>query len=1805
MSENLELVLSTEQQDTVSFLNRNSCRELSTYSLIMQLLLFTDNHDEKLVNKTRRFKRRPYYYVSTPPDILLPDIHVTFPAFDNQIPATKEIDLSSNSIIRYTPVYEKQPVPTASHQHFEKILNKIKSYKKKLKNHRRKSTTTPKYSSVPAEPLPITPIAVPAYDYFPVGPDYVNQYLQISHKDDRLSCIYLKISEDSFMKVQCYPILPHTDQVETYPTSYGNDILNHPDVANVYHTLVPNAQLPSYSQSYNYNNVEVSVTTSPLPYENGFYSNPYYYQNVFSQPTSYSGFTPHSTPHSPLHSAPRPPSPHSSVAPLSHSKPGKVHHSTKPTLPVSLTYPSTNRHHSNVTDKALTTLSSTNGPHSSSTSVPADKSQTQDNDVPTKINLLEYIITPLDREPTQSLDTDKIFFRPDDSIVVEASTNNHYVSSTKGNLNLDIEPNGSTSSDMFDRIQPPESPSSTEEASTPLNVKIEAVPSSTNVVEYTSEYDKSILETTLTVEENNPSVTLLPAENTSNFDIKIDTENRIHEVMTTASLAEFGTDYDRTISETTPSVKESIPTDRSLYEVTEPTKQPIETTSTNIDTKIVDTENRVYEVTSTASLSEFGTEYDRTISETTLSPKESIPTDRISYEATEPTEQPIETTSTNIDNKIAETEDRVYDPEEQIKISTIAQSYPHETTTQEESTLNSLKELSQVLETTVGIGDNSGAFTTENLHNELRQSPITTTNAYANNEVSTVDDIRQLPITTTEVFGINFVTTTDSSPDDVRQILITTTESNVYSETTTNGNSPDDLRQMPSSTTEPHEISEATTIENTPEDLKQLPVTTTESHQNSEATTIENTPQDLRQLQITTTEPYENIGTTIVESSSDDLRELPATTTESYEKSEISTVENTPDDLRQLPITTTEPYEKSETTTTENNPDDLRQLSITTTESYDNNEAFTTESSLDDLRQLPATTTEYFENTETTTVENNPDDLRQLPITTTESYENSETITVENTPEDLRQLPLDIEGSTTVSYSEDARQYLSTTIENSPDNEFDNPIMTDGKDSQTTDDSITWFTSDLDSETSKGTIPSLSLLKSEDDQSLTVSTTIRTDSITSFSETSEPTNEDTTEAYEQSTSASLIENKIKLEEDNEIIPHETFHGNTDNTSTRDNANVTVGPIKTKLDKNSILSLSSEDVNSTQGRKIPFGIDGGNIVKVLEKNINTGNWEVQFYKVGANSTSLNSEDIDLPRRSDVLISDYDGYDNIDPDEQYEYDYHSKNLTAADVEKLSETLTRMKHVLNDEMKNGGNEKPLNNTRRRRHDSLSVEQLEQINSSYEKLKESNSKLLSDIKNITQNNTENTNGTNLNVNYLDDFKKITDKVKQYYDEKKETIRTKRNAVEDAQRQEFLDLKNEHEKGKPKIYKGHRVQGANLKQPERRRRSRRGANMTSIIENSLDIEKNNTTENIKNNTSIKHSLLPESLQNVNFTDTTHPPFLPKLKSTQENDKERVANFPSLPSSKNSKFLDVKTTPNYTIMNPNEKSKFKSFNSSLFNFEHKIETTTALHKGALNPVVFANGTNKTYIYKHENSSNLHVSRAPIILANTTSNSTNLNTSLSHLEQNNGTNITSSKEEKYMIFFQNLKNALKNNATAFNVSSLFGTMNLPSNTPSNRKTFDYFKSGYYTNFINKSMPRKPPQMKDIHLQHTIDFIKNITTDMSNQNVSAQKNLTRSDVSIGKIEDLADHYNKSSFELKLLIGKTINNTSSKEYIPMYVEMLLVIQITLLLALLLFFGFLHFADSRLNKRHQFETSVTYLNNSFVSDRIFNDLP
>lgn len=216
-------------------------------------------------NQTNHVRRKPYRYVSSLPDFQLPDVHFTFPPFDTQVASAKrEIDLSSNSIIRYTPVYEKLPLPTASNQHFEKILNKIKNFKRKLKNHRR--LTTPLYFPVSADPLPITPIAVPAYDYFPVGPDYLHQYLQISHKYDMLSCIYLKISEDSFMKVQCYPILPHTDQLETYSINYNNEDLSNPDVANVYHTLIPNAH-ESYPQEslYDLQLLGTTVTTCKCP----------------------------------------------------------------------------------------------------------------------------------------------------------------------------------------------------------------------------------------------------------------------------------------------------------------------------------------------------------------------------------------------------------------------------------------------------------------------------------------------------------------------------------------------------------------------------------------------------------------------------------------------------------------------------------------------------------------------------------------------------------------------------------------------------------------------------------------------------------------------------------------------------------------------------------------------------------------------------------------------------------------------------------------------------------------------------------------------------------------------------------------------------------------------------------------------------------------------------------------------------------------------------------------------------------------------------------------------------------------------------------------------------------------------------------------------------------------------------------------------------------------------------------------------------------------------------------------------------
>ncbi|XP_017298460.1 TBC1 domain family member 5 homolog A-like [Diaphorina citri] len=286
---------------------------------------------------------------------------------------------------------------------------------------------------------------------------------------------------------------------------------------------------------------------------------------------------------------------------------------------------------------------------------------------------------------------------------------------------------------------------------------------------------------------------------------------------------------------------------------------------------------------------------------------------------------------------------------------------------------------------------------------------------------------------------------------------------------------------------------------------------------------------------------------------------------------------------------------------------------------------------------------------------------------------------------------------------------------------------------------------------------------------------------------------------------------------------------------------------------------NKDIKQEYGRKIPLETDDGNIVKVLEKNSNTGNWEVQFYKVNANNTSLNSEDIDLPRRSDVLISDYDGYDNIDSDgeEQYEYDYRAKNSSVVEdlgklpltlnPKKLSDEPNQLNEISNNMNSSGRNKRdgsynveeleqsdvlisdydgydnidsdgeeqyeydyraknssvvedlgklPLtlnpkklsdepnqlneisNNMnssgRNKRDGSYNVEELEQLNNSYEKMKESNSSVLSEIKDITQNNTENNNGTNSNVNYLDDFLKLTDKVRKYYDEKKETIRTK-----------------------------------------------------------------------------------------------------------------------------------------------------------------------------------------------------------------------------------------------------------------------------------------------------------------------------------------------------------------------------------------------------------------------------------------------
>ncbi|KAL1464359.1 hypothetical protein WDU94_004013 [Cyamophila willieti] len=1769
------------------------------------------NLNNESVNSTRRFKRKPHFFLSTQPGNLLPDIHVTFPAFDTQVPAVKEIDLSSNSIIRYTPVYDKQPLPTASHQHFERILNKIKNFKRKLKNHRKKFQTTPQYSPVSAEPLAITPIVVPAYDYFPVGPDYLNQYLQISHKYDRQSCIYLKISDDSFMKVQCYPILPHTDQVETYPTSYTNDIFNNPDVSNVYHTLVPNSPL-SYPQNMLYS-VELSLSTSPSPYENA------YYQNAFSQHPSYSRFTPNPRPY---HSAPVPTFPHSSVTSIpTYSKPSKVFHYNKTSLPSSLTFPSTNGHHGNSTDKLLTTLSNTNGSPYSGTGFPVDnKSEMTPNNVPTRISLLNHAIAPLDIEPTQISNTDKMFFHSVDTIVVEASTEKLSTTSTEINIHVTL-PN--------------------EVDTLPALGLMEIIDSLPQLPSYSKEFENVAPKTSIT-------------ESSSSDKAFVET-----------------TDSDRG---THPPVISSKTTG-----YTELTIEPLHTTLAG---KISESEDRVFEpdeeIGSVNKVQSF-----TTIPGSVMTKQKETTTqiDRTQWYGT--SSEFHETTHTENDLKIYLTTDS-YDTAFSTdgfsdilkELITTTGTFDKDVTITTESSPYDLK---QFPTTTTETYDKDEATTTSSPSDDLKQLPTTTTETYDKYEATTIsspsDDLRQFPTTRTETYEKDVATTTSSPSDDLKQLPTTTTETYDKYEATTTSSPSDDLRQLPTTTTETYDKDVATTTSSPSDDLRQLPTTTIETYDKDVATTTSSPSDDLRQLPTATTETYDKDVATTTSSPSDDLRQLPTTTTETYDKDVATTTSSPSDDLRQLPTTTTETYDKDVATTTSSPSDDLRQLPTTTTETYDKDVATTTSSPSDDLRQLPTTTTETYDKDEATTTSNPSDDLRQLLTTTTETYDKDVAsvttsssndmrqltpttidpydvaVTIENSPNDLRSDTMStvetFEETWTISTqrkedslnTEDLRQLPeSSTIYNPPTSNIEDSSLT-------TDDKITWFTSDIDDASPRGTLPTLSLIRSDVPEAST--TTV---SITTLADRRKPTEK------EDITTPNVHHLGLPTEksiEDNEIIPHQPFTKNVnermksllnnevlnkvispDSSDGKKNENIyeeTNTSMKSKIDKNSILTLSSEDIKQDNERKIPLETNGGNIVKVLEKNVNTGIWEVQFYKVGANNTSLNSEDIDMPRRSDVLISDYDGYDNIDSDaeEQYEYDYHTRNSSSHEAKLAFSNLGRTS-LLNDERsKPSENMETPNEThsgRTKRHDSISVEKLEQLNSSYEKMKENNSSVLSEIKDITRNNTENSNSTNLNVNYLDDFLKLRDQVKQYFDEKKEIKRTKRSVTNAREREDSLYLQNKLKKNlnEARLSPGNKRQGSinfyevNVKRTERRKRNKRA--MTNIIDNSTDIDnENNTTENIKTNTSMKHSLVPELLKNSNSTDSPHSSSLPELKNMLGNNGDAFSNFPGLASNKNSKFLNIKTTPNYTIIkSQNEKSRFKNFNSTVFNLERKIETTTELRKEDFNVSVSGNNTNSTYIYKHKNLSyveqnDLYASPVPVISPNVSFpvnlpapvdqtdgrnvlGQGNVNPTVSSKSNGNGTSI----REKYVNFFRNLKDALNSTLIKNPVkSSGINISNSIQPKDSSTNNVDYFniKPGYNGNlspntaFVDKT-------------QHTINFIKNITkTLLLKQNVTGQDNGSLH----GEVKQLTQPINRSSYELKLTIGKTVNTTTSSDgsFVPMYVEMLLVVQITLLLALLAFFAFLHYADSRLNKRRQFDTSVTFLNNAFESERVFNDLP
>ncbi|XP_026686464.1 mucin-5AC-like [Diaphorina citri] len=316
-------------------------------------------------------------------------------------------------------------------------------------------------------------------------------------------------------------------------------------------------------------------------------------------------------------------------------------------------------------------------------------------------------------------------------------------------------------------------------------------------------------------------------------------------------MIENSSEYDKSVFETTVAVSGTT-SGITPFDPTERTEQPVETTSITDGTS--HSEDRIFdpaeksgfthknqEGTSastfvTSDIKELPTSTSETISghlETTIETEEkqlfTAVTTTLEYPDvnTDLKQVPDSTTTYTIisDNNVITTEEN-----EMRKLMTTM------------VTSNNNFDSTTHFEVLTSVVPTANVSPTSEPESDLRNLISTTSGTLDKDGFTTVTDARYLDTTT---FRNNIASTNDGSPDDLRQIPTSTTDNYVFSTT----------KSLPDTTTEaPETTTEALNIENSSDDLRRILPTTTED---TVSTTQNSLEHDLRKIATTTTETYD------------------------------------------------------------------------------------------------------------------------------------------------------------------------------------------------------------------------------------------------------------------------------------------------------------------------------------------------------------------------------------------------------------------------------------------------------------------------------------------------------------------------------------------------------------------------------------------------------------------------------------------------------------------------------------------------------------------------------------------------------------------------------------------------------------------------------------------------------------------------------------------------------------------------------------------------------------------------------------